>query len=187
MKKTGLLILSLTLLFTACAPTARGSQLASVPQSDSAPWGITPLPVVEIPGAKDQPQQTNLVPEKSSLSKGCFEGECHQSIVIEAGQFLHDPFAQGICDPCHLMAEDHTVSNSPHQASQQDIDLCMSCHEESSLGRSHPVDEDRIDPITGSLFTCTSSCHNPHSAPYPYLLRLPGGGSLCVRCHEEFN
>ncbi len=99
---------------------------------------------------------------------------------------MHEPFTQGFCEPCHILLVDHAENNKAYQATQRDIDICFECHEESGLGRSHPVDEDRIDPFAGGLFTCTSTCHDPHSAPFPNILKYQGGGSLCVRCHEEF-
>jgi predicted CXXCH cytochrome family protein len=49
----------------------------------------------------------------------------------------------------------------------------------------HPV-EGPADPVRkGSPFTC-ASCHNPHAATAPNLLRFgaTGTSSLCVRCHQ---
>jgi predicted CXXCH cytochrome family protein len=43
-----------------------------------------------------------------------------------------------------------------------------------------------LDPNTQQMMTCTSTCHRSHTAPYPYLLTLPGTGALCVNCHKEF-
>ncbi len=186
MKEKGLFVLISVMLLTACAPIEHDPQLATLSDDSAASWGVTPLPVNKRPDTKEEPMQANLVPGDAMPMSGCFESECHQKMLVSAGQYLHQPFAEGLCEPCHRMPEDHSVNNEPHQASQSDIDICLECHEESDLGRSHPVDEDRIDPLTGELFTCTSSCHDPHSAPYVYLLRFPGGGTLCVRCHKEF-
>lgn len=69
---------------------------------------------------------------------------------------------------------------------QNEIDLCYSCHTRSELGISHPVGENVIDPNTGQMMTCTSTCHRSHTAPYRYLLSLPGDGALCVSCHQDF-
>lgn len=55
----------------------------------------------------------------------------------------------------------------------------------SGLGTSHPLDKGFLDPRTGGLMACTSTCRRPHTVPNPELLRYPGGGRLCLTCHEE--
>lgn len=65
----------------------------------------------------------------------------------------------------------------------QMIDLCISCHDADALGRSHPVGAS-IDPVTGSLMTCTSTCHDPHAAANDALLRHEANDGLCLMCHE---
>ncbi|RMF39795.1 MAG: hypothetical protein D6755_13985 [Anaerolineae bacterium] len=107
-------------------------------------------------------------------------------MLTQAGAFVHQPFAAGECKPCHQMPDDHAQSPQPHVATMQDITVCLECHTQEELGASHPVDDGMTDPVTGGLLTCTSTCHDPHAAPFEYLLRYPAGGELCSLCHQEF-
>jgi predicted CXXCH cytochrome family protein len=77
-----------------------------------------------------------------------------------------------------------------------DIDLCYTCHPESSLGTSHPVriyargKETRIpDSLpTGKdgMLTCVT-CHAPHGSESEALVRELIVTKLCVACHYTFN
>ncbi len=70
---------------------------------------------------------------------------------------------------------------------------CYRCHDRHSLGASHPVDvvysplngkvrgKPEGLPIFGGKVTC-ASCHEPHTAVRPYLLRKQGK-ELCLSCH----
>ncbi len=70
------------------------------------------------------------------------------------------------------------------------IEACYKCHPDEKLGVSHPVNislkngmKAKGVPLFGKVMTC-SSCHEPHSANIPYLLRKKED-DLCVSCHGE--
>ncbi len=143
------------------------------------------------PGAETQQAEPEAVPDvvqdlQEGPARGCLDAACHASMVTDLGPEVHSPFAEGSCDSCHRgMQDDHAERASAHQSSLEDIEVCKPCHPSAELGTSHPVDQGLIDPRTGGLLTCTSTCHDPHSAPYPFLLRFPRGGALCLTCHRE--
>ncbi|MEW6401408.1 MAG: cytochrome c3 family protein [Chloroflexota bacterium] len=97
--------------------------------------------------------------------------------------YIHEPYQQEKCLDCHVIFHE---PETQRRYAQSDIELCYSCHPHSELGNSHPVGGGVIDPNTGQMMTCTSTCHLSHTAPYPYLLSLQPEGELCVSCHEEF-
>lgn len=76
------------------------------------------------------------------------------------------------------------------------IDLCYTCHPQSSMGTSHPVriyadgSETRIPSSLptgkGGMLTCVS-CHDPHGGRGKALARELIITKLCVACHITFN
>ncbi len=186
-------LLACALLLSACAPLDTGAaavDLAHYEQPTDVPglpWRVIPLDTTPLPERPDKMQphwvQLDVLPQNPAA--GCFDN-CHQEMLAQAGAFVHQPFAAGECQPCHTMPDDHAEAPSAHTASMQDIEVCLQCHTEEELGASHPVDDGMTDPVTGGLFTCTSTCHDPHTAPFEYLLRYPAGGELCSLCHQEF-
>ncbi len=70
------------------------------------------------------------------------------------------------------------------------LDVCYECHPNEKLGASHPVNvslkpgmKAKDVPLIGGVVTCVS-CHEPHAANRPYLLRKKED-DLCVACHGE--
>ncbi len=113
----------------------------------------------------------------------CFESGCHAELKSGDREYKHKPYVDEQCLDCHTIFHSEETQL---RYTQSDIDLCYSCHPQAGLGTTHPVGEGVIDPNTGQMMTCTSTCHQSHSAPYPYLLTLSGTGALCVSCHTEF-
>ncbi|MBI5839782.1 MAG: hypothetical protein HZB19_06740 [Chloroflexi bacterium] len=113
----------------------------------------------------------------------CFESGCHANLRSNDGRYIHEPYQQEKCLDCHVIFHQ---PETQRLYAQSDIDLCYGCHLLDSLGNTHPVGEGVIDPNTGQMMTCTSTCHLSHTAPYPFLLSLRPDGELCVSCHEEF-
>lgn len=76
------------------------------------------------------------------------------------------------------------------------IDLCYTCHPQSSMGTSHPVriyskqSETRIPESLptgkGGMLTCVT-CHEPHGGKGKALVRDLITTRLCVACHYTFN
>jgi len=82
---------------------------------------------------------------------------------------------------------DHPLMFSPIKTS---VDVCYRCHPEQKIGVSHPVKiplkkgMKKTDlPLESGLVTCVS-CHEPHAANLPYLLRKENT-FLCLSCHDE--
>lgn len=116
---------------------------------------------------------------------GCLAADCHVSPAPPNPIGTHQPFGDGTCDACHTLRPEHPEGSAPHVDAEADIVICFDCHTPSELGNSHPVDAGAIDPKTGGLLTCTSTCHDPHAAQYPRLLRYAPGDGLCLMCHKE--
>ena len=121
--------------------------------------------------------------EVMDVAGPCFANGCHAELKRVEQPYKHRPYADERCRDCHTLF--HT-GQTQFQYGQNEMDLCYACHPQTALGATHPVGEGVVDRHTGRTMTCTSSCHLSHSAPYPYLLALPGEGALCVSCHEDF-
>lgn len=75
------------------------------------------------------------------------------------------------------------------------IELCYSCHPQSSLGTSHPVRiyahsgdiiiPDELPTVENGMLTCVT-CHNPHASVGKQLVREQVVTKLCVACHVNF-
>ncbi len=119
---------------------------------------------------------------------GCLAQGCHAEMAPRTEQVAHEPFARGQCQTCHTISQAHRNGDvtglQSHEASLKDIEMCSSCHERAESGYNHPVGR-MIDPVTGGLLTCTSTCHDPHASAYPMLLRYPNNDRLCLNCHFE--
>ncbi len=194
MKTAHVLLIPITLLVTACVSEASpdialgaaqpAQQAAQAPGAD-----VEVLLPTQAPGPEDgDPVAAEGPAEGAALaSQGCFASDCHQDMLAMSRSFVHPPYAEGKCAPCHELPASHPEGSGPHVAELRDIEVCAECHPPDILGVSHPVDEDKTDPYAGGLMTCTSTCHDPHVAPYEHLLRYPPGGALCIKCHQEFS
>jgi predicted CXXCH cytochrome family protein len=118
-----------------------------------------------------------------TMTSPCFDSGCHSELIEMEEEYKHRPYVDQKCLECHQIYHDEEIQ---HDYLEHDILLCLQCHPGSALGNTHPVGEGVIDPNTGQMMTCTSTCHLNHTAPYPYLLALSGSGELCFSCHEDF-
>jgi len=194
MKTSHVLLIPITLLVAACVydvppniALVAGQPVLERAEQDVRAGDVflaTQAPVREEgdPASVDRSQDG----ERSS-SQGCFAPDCHQDMLALSGSVVHPPYAEGVCAPCHDFPASHPEGSGPHVADLRDIEVCAECHPPEILGVSHPVDRGELDPFAGGLLTCTSTCHDPHIAPYKHLLRYPPGGELCIKCHQEFN
>lgn len=127
---------------------------------------------------------TKSAPPASVSGAGpCVAGNCHTDLHQKEQRFRHKPYVDERCLDCH---KNFHKQETQLARIQMELDLCYTCHTRQSLGNTHPVGEGVIDPNTKQTMTCTSTCHRSHTAPYRYLLTLPGEGALCVNCHKEF-
>ena len=140
------------------------------------------------PGSAQLPLQqrlvidANLVVRQERMQSACFASGCHQGLTPNDAASIHKPFADGGCENCHAPAAHlQQVTTTTHKK----LALCHECHSAASLGNSHLVGEDVVDPNTGMPITC-DACHAPHYASKKSLLELDGRGELCLSCHKEF-
>ena len=158
MKRKNLLLVSWLVFFLAACG------VPSIQKNGFIPDGIL---------ANSAVVQEMLIPAQ----KNCLGSEC---IKTDGFVSVHQPFTDGKCAACHSSDGTVVVPNT-----QAEIDLCLSCHSDASLGNSHRYGGDMVDPTTDGMLTCLS-CHLPHGAENTYLLKLDGKGELCVSCHTEF-
>jgi len=86
----------------------------------------------------------------------------------KAGFREHGPYGAKLCSSCHLS----TAANTYVVPKQQ---LCAHCHD-IDLAKQY---------VHGPIASegCTS-CHDPHSSPYRYLLSA-GPETFCYGCHDK--
>lgn len=108
--------------------------------------------------------------------------KCHADYLKLDKKFIHPLIKDGKCKQCHISydMDGHKEQNPPV------LDVCLSCHTQEKLGRSHPAGDGIIDPNTNSLMTCVSSCHLIHGSDYKYMLPFKNNMELCLSCHKEF-
>jgi DmsE family decaheme c-type cytochrome len=87
-------------------------------------------------------------------------------------------FRDVACTNCHVIMENHSARNN--LAKENEIEMCGTCHLQkraTTMRSSHM-------PLREGKMTCTS-CHNPHGAVTPALLREDSLNDNCYRCHTE--
>lgn len=83
--------------------------------------------------------------------------------------FVHDPFAEGMCDECHQQNMSQGFTEPPPG-------MCYECHDDyTDMGTTvhSPVEE-------GECLVC----HNPHNSKFEGLLTA-APRSVCFECHDE--
>lgn len=66
---------------------------------------------------------------------------------------------------------------------------CVRCHPGLDQSGHHPTGDGVYDPIAKGPMSCTSTCHDPHSRQYSFMMRTPygelghGRDDLCLKCH----
>jgi len=88
---------------------------------------------------------------------------CALAFPAAAKESVHLPYAERMCDSCHGM--------------EDKAETCLDCHDQAQAEK-HPKND---------MVTCIS-CHYPHKADLPFLLRETlDGGKLCENCHAIDN
>ena len=83
--------------------------------------------------------------------------------------FVHKPFADNLCNSCHLNTTDIFAR------AQVKGDVCLNCH--SNVPTQHAV---MHGPVVNDA---CQMCHSPHSSAVPHLLKQPAP-AVCTQCHE---
>ena len=102
---------------------------------------------------------------------------CHDPHVMGKGRksliraFPHLPFARGECTSCHVKQGERALV-------AEGSELCLKCHKDS---RAFAAKASKHPPMTSGM-QCLS-CHEPHAAEAPKLLRK-AGDDLCFTCHD---
>ncbi|HEY6011457.1 MAG TPA: cytochrome c3 family protein [Nitrospirota bacterium] len=133
--------------------------------------------------------------EKLLMSKPpmlCFS--CHDKTGF-TGKIAHQPVASGDCMICHSPHATDDISlllNKPAA-------LCLQCHPNAGHGRHSPrqlpvseqaegktQEPELKDPLRPDRPFYCGSCHNPHGADVPSLLRFNAKSSkeFCLHCHK---
>lgn len=66
---------------------------------------------------------------------------------------------------------------------------CVRCHPGLDSTGHHPTGDGVYDRVAKGPMSCTSTCHDPHSRQYSFMMRTPygelgrGGDDLCLGCH----
>lgn len=141
------------------------------------------------------------------FAEGC--AGCHAPHSAGAAMLLTMGRGDETCRACHpdvgtkgkrhaaLVRYGCTACHDPHAASSRALlpretsALCVTCHPDerdgahamSGTGKEHPMSGGRDPRRTGREMSCTS-CHDPHAAEGPTLLRSGGTvAASCASCH----
>ena len=87
--------------------------------------------------------------------------------ALASSAFVHKPFADKTCQPCHLKEMSIDVFHVR--------DACISCHQkvEGEFAVMH-------EPVTAGQCLW---CHEPHKSRYAALL-ITVSSALCIQCHD---
>ena len=122
---------------------------------------------------KDETNDMHAIPVSRGDCRTCHSPHGSDSEHMLAGNNLHAPFAEGVCEGCHKKPRGTRI-----RLIVEGSDLCYACHgdleEEFSQGFVH-----------GALGRdgCTG-CHNPHMAAEAKFLKH-SGAELCFSCHPD--
>ncbi|MCB2153754.1 cytochrome c3 family protein [bacterium] len=156
------LVMSLSVLLVACAPTTRYRVLSFFFDGVPVPEGVEN----GRPGDMEY-ASTSLTPFEVSMramreQRGPIESP--QPVFLS----IHQPVAENKCIQCH----------DPRQSFEEmprDASLCDRCHEDQRR-------EEGWDHGPINIGTCVP-CHNPHQSQYEHLLQEPIP-DLCLYCHR---
>lgn len=129
---------------------------------------------------KGEPGSTDAISMKkrkaAEINKtclGCHEKTHHPNWNGSA----HD--RRGVsCTDCHSVHDPKSAKGQLKTTAE--ADTCYRCHSAiraQSLRTSH-------HPVREGLMTCTS-CHNPHDATKPKMIKAEWTNELCLQCHTE--
>lgn len=134
----------------------------------------------------------------------CATGRCHAAFAkASAGmQSVHEPVSSGACRACHDLAlaaqayflkgvRPEETASPARGAKAWDVALCAGCHEElllvaDGLGTGTGFIAARRDlhalHVRAAQGRGCITCHDPHAAPQPHLLRreIPARGKLRI-------
>jgi len=103
-------------------------------------------------------------------------GTCHEPHASLGPGLLrktvHEPFADGSCDMCHMVDSD-----TPRVVMATGARLCSMCHD----GYPRPGDSVVHAPVANGQ---CQSCHSPHASDQDKLL-IADKRAVCIQCHEE--
>lgn len=106
---------------------------------------------------------------------------CHKDREREMSRPVkHGPYGEGDCTACH---EPHSSVGADLLPEEREEEFCFLCHDNIKqlgwYGSPH-------DTVYEGGKVCLS-CHQHHSAQYPFLSRAPldGRGNLCLFCHDQ--
>lgn len=108
--------------------------------------------------------------ERASVCLRCHESS-KQNFFWEVSVHKKNDVA---CNDCHSV---HALDTSPKK---NQVNTCGKCHKDITIRanrRSH-------HPIVEGKLQC-SSCHNPHGALGPSMVKTPSVNQLCYTCHAE--
>jgi len=124
-----------------------------------------------------EPTDENLVDAHQGIPVGgtrCLD--CHDAHASTTGAlllpFTHEPFAEGMCDGCHLVDSDN-----PQVPVATGARLCKLCHREVP----RPSDTLVHDPVAEG--NC-GACHVAHAGKVAKLL-VAAPRQTCLKCHAE--
>ena len=104
---------------------------------------------------------------------------CHNDFIEKPE--IH-PQLESTCDICHIqVGEDHPGNSQKEFVLSDGIPaLCYICHTDME---EHLRSDSNVHFQSTDTLSCIK-CHDPHSSPYPRLVRQ-GGKDLCLTCHSK--
>lgn len=108
--------------------------------------------------------------------------QCHGAERGITAQNQHPLIKEGKCRDCHSSYDEE----SHQEFEKPGLRICVDCHGDQTLGRSHPVGNGMVDPNTNGEMTCVSTCHVPHGTDYKFQVPFENNMQLCLSCHKEF-
>ncbi len=176
------------------AKTTHGKAAKAVSLTCTSCHGESESHINKPEGATERPKPDRVFGKKGARTPadnraqaclGCHGGDRHLAFW-ESGRHKKNDVA---CDNCHvihqaknvpLRKDNPTISPLVTTSRQLEYETCTSCHKEirgQLLKTSH-------HPIVEGKLKCTS-CHNPHGALSPAMVKDESVNQLCTSCHTD--
>lgn len=120
---------------------------------------------------------------EGDVTRGQEEAASVPAPVPQVSMVQHPPYAEKMCDGCHLNAGGGgRVFVGGFALLEEKTRLCGMCHDNMSQEELAGTYKWLHGPVQ---YGACVECHHPHQSPRPFMLKSETIQELCFKCHDE--